>query len=292
MPRSLSGVLRGGPAGFRHHARHRAVSEVIASILLVAITVVLLLVLFFLRIPLTQAPPTVSYDAFIDSKYPVFGDPTDCRPNLPYNWTYYLGNGTGDPRYDTYMNDWWDECEYGNTGVYNQMNATRIVISQVSQPIPLGDLQFEFVCTNYTPTYVQTALVSGKLAGMEWIPGTGAQNFTADSPLIGYCATLRAEGSGASSTYYNRLGFFDPLSYSLGVLTPGQTIVVYLHTLDSVYEAPNPIEPEDTWNLPDGDDYHGAPPWCFTVEGACQIELFDTAWSPAVLLLNIPLYDL
>jgi flagellin-like protein len=286
-------VTRTGSSAFRRRAHQRAVSEVIASVLLVSITIVLLLVLFLIRIPLPQTPPSVAYEVITDSKYPAFGDPTDCRPILPYNTSYYLGNGTGDPRWNEYMYTyWWDQCEDGNSGIYNEMNATRIVITQVSQPIPLGDLQFSFVCTNYTPSYVQTKLVSGHLDGMEWIPGTGSQNFTSNSPLLGYCATLRAEGNGASSTYYNRLGFFDPLSYSLGVLTPGQTIVVYLHTLDSIYEAPNPLVPSSEWYLPDTDDYHGAPPWCFSVMGACQIELFDTALSPAAELLSISLYGL
>lgn len=287
----MTGVRLSGHA-FRHRAHYRAVSDVISSVFLVAITVILLIVVFLIRVPLPATPPAISYDALIDTKYPVFGDPTDCHPNLPYSWTYYLGNGTGDPRWNTYMNDWTSECENGNTGIYNQMNATRIVITSVSQTIPLKYLQFAFVCTNYTPTFDQTNLVRGALAGMEFVPSAGAQNFTSSSPLLGYCATLRAEGSGAASTYYNRLGFFDPLSYSSAILTPGQAIVIYLHTADSVFEAPNPIEPQSSWNHPDDDDYHGAPPWCFTVSGACQVELFDTQWNPAVEVLSLSMYQL
>jgi hypothetical protein len=277
---------------FRHRARHRAISDILSAVLLVTITIILMVVVFFIRLPLYPTPPHVGYVALVDAKYQVFGDPTDCRPNLPYAWSYYLGNGTGDPRWNTYMNDWNSQCEESNTGVYNLMNATRILITQVSGPIPLADLEFRFVCTNYTPTFDQTYLVDGSLAGMEFIPGVSPETFGPHSPLLGYCATLRAEGSGASSTYYNRLGFFDPESLGATTLIPGQAIVIYIHTPGSVFEAPNPIEPQSEWNLPDADDYHGAPPWCFTVPGACEVQLFDTAWSPAVLLVSIPMFAL
>lgn len=266
----------------------------IGSILLVAITVVLVLLVYLIKFPLTPAPPSVSYEAVTGGSRPVWGDPTDCYPSTlahdpdPYDPTYYLGPGKSTTLYNDYMNAWWADCEYGDIGVYNLMNVTAIQIIDVSAPIPLADIAFQFVCTNTTPKYVQTYLVNGVLADMEWVPGSG-QNLSADSPLINKCATYTPNPAGANTVYYNRLGYFDPVDYAQTDLSPGQTIIIYVHTADSVLEAPNPIEPRDTWNISDTDDYHGAPSWCFTVPGACEVNLVDTQWKPGVILATIPL---
>ena len=284
--------------GFRLGGRGRGVSDVIGAVLLVAITIVLVIVIYMIRFPLAPSPPTVSYQAVTAGTKPVWGDPTDCRPNsdtLPFNWQYYLANGTGNStdkaRYNLYMNWWWAECENGTNGTYNAMNVSLIQISHVSAPIPLADVQFKFICTNTTPTYVSTTLVDGPLGAMEWVPGS-SESLNASAPTLGKCATYTASGAGggANSVYYNRLGYFDPVNYGLNDLSPAQTLVIYVHTPDSVFEAPNPLYPSSKWNQPDSDDYHGAPPWCFTVPGACTIELLDTQWSPAVVLVQIPLY--
>jgi len=275
--------------------RYHGVSDVLSALLLVAITIILVVAVYLIRFPLGSTPPTVLYQAVTDATKPVWGDPTDCYPVLPHNPNYYLGNGTHNQtdinRYNAYMNAWWSDCEYGDNGTYRNMNVTLIEISRVSAPIPLSDVEFEFICTNSTPTYLQTTLVSGPLSAMEWEPGFN-QTIPSNAPVIGKCATFDANGAGggANSVYYNRLGYFDPVNFNEVDLSPGQTVVVYVHTPNSVLEAPNPIEPVSTWNISDGDDYHGAPPWCFTVPNACTIELLDTVWSPAVVLATIPLY--
>lgn len=263
--------------------------------LTVLITVLLVVAIYMIKFPLKPSPPTVLYQAVTDTKRPVWGDPTDCYPILPYNPSYYLANGTGNTtdenRYNTYMNAWWNDCEYGDNGTYNMMNVTLIEITQVSTPIPLSDVEFQFVCTNTTPKYVSTVLVEGMLSAMEWEPGQ-SQNLSSTAPTLGKCATFDASGDGANSVYYNRMGYFDPINFNVQVLSPGQTMVVYVHTPDSVLEAPNPIEPVSTWNISDGDDYHGAPEWCFTVPNSCMVNLLDTQWTPAVLLVSVPLYQL
>jgi len=263
---------------------------------MVMITVVLMGLIYLIKYPvLTTPPPTITYDSINDAKYPVWGDPTDCYPNLPHNWEYYLGNGTGNRTdqnlYNTYMNAWWSDCEYGDNGTYNVMDAARIVITSVSQPIPLDQITFQFVCTNTTPTYQQTYLVQGLLGDMTWVPG-GSQNLSANAPYLGVCASYNPQGSGANSVYYNRLGFFDPLNPNVQVLTPGEAIVIYIHTPDSIYEAPNPLEPQSAWNAPDADDYHGAPMWCFTVPGSCEIQLIDDDWNYPAVILSAPVYML
>ncbi len=289
---ALSPVVPRRWRGFRLDGRRRrgGVAEIIATLLLVAITVALVFVLYLFRFPLSPPPPLVSYQVVTGMTRPVWGDPTDCYPNtLPNPPSYYLGPGKSNTLYTEYMDAWWDDCEYGSSGTYRNMNVTAIQIVDVSQTIPLADLEFQFVCTNKTPSYVQTNFVEGPLDAMEWEPGTN-ENLSSSAPTLGDCATSHPNGNGANSVYYNRLGYFDPLfDYHLTYLAPGQTIYIYVHTPDSVLEAPNPIEAVDKWNVSDGDDYHGAPPWCFTVPGACTVNLIDTAWNPAIIVLSVPL---
>jgi hypothetical protein len=120
---------------------------------------------------------------------------------------------------------------------------------------------------------------------MEWVPG-GSQNLSANAPSLGTCGSYDPRGSGANSVYYNRLGFFDPLNTATPTLEPGMTLVIYVHTANSILEAPNPLEPQSTWGVADADDYHGAPIWCFTNPGSCEIQLIDTTWSTPVVLLT------
>ncbi|MGB6500252.1 MAG: hypothetical protein WBG19_02470 [Thermoplasmata archaeon] len=264
-------------------------AEGVATVLLVAITVVLSALIFAVRFPITPAPPNVSYQIVTGGTRPVWGDPTDCHPDLPQAPSYYLGLGKSVTLYNDYMNAWWADCDFGDTGTYNLMNVSAIQIVDVSVAVPLADVEFQFICTNTTPKYVQTTFVQGPLSSMEWVPGS-SQNLSASAPKIGKCATYDASGMGANSVYYNRLGYFDPVDYQRSDLAPGQTIIIYVHTPNSVLEAPNPIEPVSSWNISDADDYHGAPPWCFTVPGACAINLIDTEWRPGVILTTIPLW--
>jgi flagellin-like protein len=267
----------------------RGIAQIVGVILLVAITVILMLLIYLIRYPLPNPPPTISYGAVSSVKYPAWGDPTDCYPNLPHNWQYYLGNGTGNTtdrnRWNTYMDAWNTDCELNDNGTYNLMNATALIITGVSQGIPLTGVQFRFICLNSTPRPTTTYLVQGQLADMEWVPG-GSQNLSANAPTLGTCGSYDPRGSGANSVYYNRLGFFDPLNTATPTLEPGMTLVIYVHTANSILEAPNPLEPQSTWGVADADDYHGAPIWCFTNPGSCEIQLVDTAWSTPIVLLT------
>lgn len=256
------------------------------------ITVVLMLLVYMIRFPLTPAPPNVTYQVNTGASRPVWGDPTDCYPNLPNPPSYYLGPHKSYSLYNTYMYAWWVDCEFGNTGTYNSMNVSEIQITGVSASIPLADIEFQFVCTNTTPRYIQTDFVQGPLDAMEWVPGS-SQSLSPQAPVLKSCATYdpnQVYRGAANSIYYNRLGYFDPVDSQSNYLSPKQTIVIYVHTPNSVLEAPNPIEPVRAWNVSDGDDYHGAPPWCFTVPGACTVNLLDTQWNPAVILVSVPLY--
>ncbi len=296
----------------------RGVAQIISVILMVTLTVVLMGIIYAIRLPYPSSPPSITYSAVNNVKYPAWGDPTDCYPNLPYlpnDWKYYLWGGENNTSdralWTEYMNDWNTQCEDEGTGIYNPMNATGLIITGVSQPIPLSGIEFEFICTNTTTTKGVTTtsttyLVKGMLDDMEWVPGGGgSQNLSSSAPTLGTCGTYNPEGSGANSVYYNRLGFFDPLNEALTTLQPGMTLVLYVHTPDSIFEAPSdlfeecrgggttctcPWSSSCDWGKPDTDDYHGAPLWCFTVPGSCTVELLDTALTQPVVFLSVPVY--
>jgi len=278
-----SHLRRGSPRG--------GVAPIIATILLVGMTVAAGVLVWSFTLRPTQPAPQVFFQATGGQTYPVWGDPTDCTPVLPNPTSYYTTGGTSNPNWDTYKTAWVSQCETSTTGMYNLMNVSMISITKVTEPIPLTAVWFDFVCTNNTPVRVTTHLVQGSLAAMSWYPGS-SQSIPSNAPTLGACATFVATGSGQFSTYYNRLGFYEPLSSSATYLEAGDAFILYLHTSNSVFEAPSPAEPASTWNHPDVDDYHGAPPWCFTVVGACTIYLTDTQTTPQVVLASIPVSSL
>lgn len=269
--------------------RRRAVSPIIATILLVGMTIAAGVILWMFRITPPAPPPTVFYTAQGGLTYPVWGDPTDCRPVLPQPTSFYTSGGTGNPNWPTYSTAWTNQCQRSTTGTYNMMNVSEISITKISQPIPLSAVEFEFVCHNNTPTPITTVFVAGSLKAMSWFPGS-SQSIPANAPTINSCATFNASnfGGGSFSTFYNRLGFYEPLTLNATLLQSGDAFILYVHTRDSVLEAPSPIESSSKWNLPDADDYHGAPPWCFSNPGACTIFLVDTATPSHTVLATIP----
>ena len=259
----------------------------IATILLIGMTIAAGAIIWLFSLKPAPPPPTLYYTAQAGTTYPVWGDPTDCVPVLPHPTSYYTTGGTSNPNWRTYSSAWTTQCVKGSTGVYAMMNVSLISITKVSQPIPLAAVQFAFVCHNDTPTPVTTTMVSGSLAAMSWFPGS-SQAISPNAPTIGLCATFNASGSGANSAYYNRLGFYDPVTEGATLLAPGDAFNLYILTPDSDYESPNPYEPVSKWNHPDEDDFHGAPKWCFDAPGACTIYLLDTQTSPQTVLAAIP----
>ena len=274
-------------------ARRAGTSETVATVFLIGLTIVAGVFLWTWVVPLPVVAPTIQYTAMGGLTYPVWGDPTDCWPVLPFPPSYYLGNGSHDARWNTYMNAWNSQCLNSGAGTYNSMNVSEIVFTHVSQPVPLASIQFNFICHNTTPAPLTTFLVRGSLAAMSWFPGA-SQVIDPGAPKLGSCGTFNASGfgGGAFSVYYNRLGFFKPIVAGESQLLPGSSFVLYIHTGNSVLEAPSPIEPPSTWNKADFDDYHGAPSWCFTTVDACTIVLVDTAISTQPVLATIPVFSL
>ncbi len=257
------------PRRWRRSGR-RAVSPIIGTILLLAITVVAGTLLWTFHFYTPAAPPSVTFLIRSGGSNPVWGDGTDCDP-----------------------------CNGANP-VYSLMNTTQIIFAtHTPANIPLTDISVTFVCNNASSGGPTTVLVSGTLANMTWIPGeTGSGGAApAGSPLLGYCATLKVGGyGGADDTAYNRLCLFVPInSDETTDLENGDTFLLYIHDggfpLDYAKNSRDCAGGSTVYPCLDGDDYHGAPPWCFTTQGACTIYMTYTG-TPSALLAEIPVYSL
>jgi hypothetical protein len=133
-------------------------------------------------------------------------------------------------------------------------------------------------------------LVTGSLASMTWFPGATTSP-APNAPHLGKCGSFNANGFGGGSfgTLYNRLGIFVPIRQGISVMEPGDTFILYVHTSGSIYDPGPPAFGGGIKAGPDSDDYHGAPTWCFTDHGACEIKLSTNA-NPTQLLADIPVY--
>ena len=299
----------------------RAVSEIIATILLLAITIVAGTILWTFRIYTPPQAPSASFQYRSGGSNPVWGDPTDCQPLG--SWSYPLN-----PALDfQWGKAWWHECEYFSEDAYptpgnfSSLNTTQIIFRQLSSnDIPLSEVNLTFVCNGaYAPapytTDTTTVLLTGTLDTMTWFPGTEGQA-PANAPYLGYCGgfDMGAEAGVAFGSLFTRLGIFVPLTNTSNVLQNGDTFYLYIHNggypLD--YAC---VEDSGYWGQPwaydsaicpatrgnpsgitggpllDVDDYHGAPPWCFESPLACTVDISYTGY-PSTLLASIPVYDL
>lgn len=222
------------------HRRRRAVSPIIATVLLVGITIVAGTLLWAFRPPVPPAPPSLTYVGLGQQSEPAWGDPTDCT----------------------------------NTSIYATCNVLPAVFVVVTSHAPvnlnLAQIEFLFRCNG-------TILLSGSLQALEVVPGTGSSP-GASSPTLGNCGTWTPNSYGFGATYFNRLGYFQQVQRGATTLTNGDQLVIYVHPAGDFKDMSR--------HAPD-DDYHGAPPWCFTVASACQIYL-TYGTNPASLLATIP----
>lgn len=247
--------------------------------MLVAITVISGTALWTLQFRAPASGMQMTYVANAGLKVPAWGDPTDCVPAgypiAPSNtWSW---------------SEWWAYyrlCSFRQVGNFSMMNASTITITSVTpDDVPLSLVDFYFICHNTTPVAENTVLVGGSLAAMTWFPGSSTSP-APNAPHLGYCGNFDASGfgGGAFGTLYNRLGIFIPLRSGTQVLQAGDTFVLYVHTPGSVYD---PLGRGG----PDRDDYHGAPAWCFTDPGACEIQ-FIYSGEPNAVLATIPIYSI
>jgi flagellin-like protein len=245
---------------WRRRRGSRGVAPIIGTILILAMTIVVFTILFSFRFYTPPAPPSVTFVIRSGGSNPVWGDGTDTPPG----------------------------------GGYSLLNTTAIIVASVSSlNIPLNEIEFTFVCDNSTSGGNTTILVQGNLADMSWYPGVST-TAPADAPKLGWCASFHAGGygGGAFGTAYNRLGLFLPISDLNITLQTGDTFLLYIHNGGFPLDYAGDCSMGTSGNpCLDGDDYHGAPPWCFTNPGACTIFLTFTG-TPATQLAKIPVYSL
>jgi flagellin-like protein len=320
---------------WRRSGARRAVSPIIGTILILAMTMAVLVIVFSFRFYLPPSAPTMNLAIRTGGDTPVWGDPTDCQP-LPFNgWSPNQPNSypisaysaTVQNQWDT---NWWNQCEYfsealpgySTAGLFAPMNTTQIIFSTISSnDIPLADLNFTFVCNGALAPYpyqdnTTTVLVTGTLDTMTWNPGLST-TVPADAPLLHNCGgfDMGAEAGVSFGSEFDRLMIFAPIVATPGgqpasLLAVGDTIYVYIHNGgwpldyacvvngqpwagDAAICPPAPGHANGIIGGPllDVDDYHGAPPWCFSTPGACTIYLTYTG-SPSALIATIPVYNL
>jgi flagellin-like protein len=229
---------------WRRAPQRRAVTPIIASCLLTAITVAAGVVLWTFHIQTPSSGVQVEYVAEGGQTEPAWGDPTDCS-----NQTIYAS------------------CD--------GLPAFFIVFTaHAPDDLLLTDLDFSLLCN-------KTSLVNGTFQEMEVIPGSGS-NPGSGSPALGSCGSWKPSTNGNQATYFNRLTYFQQIKPQAKVLQDGDIFVVYQHPLATFCDR--------SGNCPD-DDYHGAPPWCFTVPGACTIVLSYTG-TPSSVLADIPMLEI
>ena len=173
---------------------------------------------------------------------------------------------------------WGDPTDCTNTTIYATCNNLPAVFVVITAHAPsnmlLRDLYFEFRCNG-------TSLVNGSFQSMEVVPGSGA-NPGASSPKLGACGTWTPSSFGHTATYFNRLAYFQQARPGAPTLNDADQFVPYVHPAAAFCDKSN--------HCPD-DDYHGAPPWCFTVPTACQI-LVTFGTNPSSLVATIPISQL
>ncbi len=274
-------------------------SNIIGVILLVAMTVVAGVILWTFHINTPPSAPFLTFAIKTGGSNPVWGDPTDCQPTG--NWSYPLNSTeTGGGGYGLWGNLWFDECyPPATSGNFSYLNTSQVqIVSHSPANIPLADINLTFICNNASSSGGRTVLVQGSLASMTWFPGSTTSP-AADAPYLGFCGNFDAGGYGGGSygTLYNRLGMFIPIAQNRTDLSNGDTFLLYIHNggwpvdyqcVDrSLYGCyTNGGKP-----VFDTDDYHGAPPWCFTTPGACTLYLTYSG-DPATLLATIPVYSM
>ena len=173
---------------------------------------------------------------------------------------------------------WGDPTDCSNSTIYascDNLPAFFIVFASHSPTnIPLTAINIDLRCNG-------TSLVNGSLAQLEVIPGTGA-NPGVGSPALGKCGTWKPSSFGNTATYFNRLLYFQQVTAGYPSVKDGDQLVVYVHVGSDFCDRSNHCS---------DDDYHGAPPWCFTTANACTLYISYTQKPPA-LIATIPIAEL
>jgi flagellin-like protein len=310
--------MRGRPR--RPRGNTRGVSEIIGAILLVSITIVAGVLLWTFHVSTPPVAPTITLQLRSGGSNPVWGDPTDCQP---YGYTlgsYPLSGSGTSGQSGVWRSAFLAQCASPHvTGNFSALNTSQFIITaHTPADILLSQLNLTFVCNGaYAPapytTQNTTVLVTGTLDSMTWFPGSSSSP-APNAPHLGWCGGFQAAGfgGGAFGVLYNRLAMFIPLQQGVTVLENGDTFLLYIHNggwpldfycigIQAGIFGGNKVDcplwhsgaspSQYAYPVMDADDYHGAPPWCFTSPGACTIYLAYTG-TPSALLATIPVYSL
>jgi len=159
---------------------------------------------------------------------------------------------------------WGDGSDCKNVnGVQTCLTLPTIAIEFTDPPTVLtSEILMVFYCNG-------TVYLGATLAQMAWVPGS-AGTVGGTGPQLQHCGTYKPPAAA-----WNRFAYFDQVVAGSPVLQPGDTLVVFAHTFTSFKD----------------DDFHGAPEWCYTVQGACTIEFIYTGF-PAGVVAELPLFGL
>lgn len=271
--------MAGGTLRRRRRSRVGA-TPIIATVFLVAMTLTAGAVLWSFHLQLPSSQAQIWYTTVSPFPTEAYADGSDC-----------MNEGTG----------------ANQTQVCEPLSAVDVVVTNF-QPagIPLASLQFYFQCDG-------TDYLSGSVASIEWVPGnTGTIGGGPGSgvPSLGTCGSYVPP-----SAAFNRFGYFDQLTPGNPNLQVGDQFIIFAEgfappscpfapsTLNLCWlsSAQNAVVkaatsfpsscPAPSYAAGDSpatngsyalngcdDDYHGVPtPDCYTVVGACSLNLVDQA---------------
>ncbi|HEV2167178.1 MAG TPA: archaellin/type IV pilin N-terminal domain-containing protein [Thermoplasmata archaeon] len=278
----------------RFHRRRRAVSPIIATILLVGITIIAGISLWTLRFRFPTSNPQISFYVSGSGVMETFGDGSDCKT---------VGSGPSATQ----------TCEV--------LPAIDVVVTSFSpSTLPVAKLQLYFHCEG-------TIYLTGTLASMEWVPGsTGTVGGPGNGvPGLGTCGSYTPPQAG-----FNRFMYYQQVTPGDANLEAGDQFVISAQSFSPPYCAFAPSTSNICWvtsaqnsliqansklfpstcpspgyvmggnpamngsyglNQCD-DDYHGVPSSsCYTVSGNCEMDIIAVGPPPA-LALSLPFVNL
>jgi flagellin-like protein len=188
----------------RHPRKRRGVNNIIAVILLCAMTVVLAAVLYAFKPPVPNAASQIYYTVDTGTTAPTWGDLTDCADST-------------DP----------STCA--------QQPAVNIVFTTQSPGLmPTADLEFIFICNG-------TVFFSSTFPNMLYVPTTNhAANFNCVEPggnCLQTCGKYNPAQVFGYDIPFSRLGFFNPLNPNATYLQDGDNIVLYIHSTTAPHDV-------------------------------------------------------
>lgn len=242
----------------------RGVSPVIATVLLISLTMVLLGALYyFIKVPL---PPPAPYVGF----------------TTEWNNTQVMLIGQGDNAPGTKGG----QCPVIDAASGYRacfVNGMVTIVSQVQSPAPLISLiKVELVCNG--TVQISAPLTSINVSNVFAASGGG----TPPTPTVPVCGghltpnykngNLNCFGTvGAGVPLYD-LVYYNQTNPRSPVIQAGDTFTTYL----GGYCISTSIDGSV------GDDYYGPPAWCNTIPGACAISLYYTG-NPSTFIGSWPL---